>query len=545
MKNILWITLLLLAAGCLDDKSNYDYTEINDLQGKGDARFENMESRYSCYPGETVTITPEVKFTIDSLHPDISYEWYINSELKSKEQSLTFQSEKSGIYQVTFAAIDNKTGMKFFRGTVITVLARWAKSWLILSETPSGESQLSAVLMKIVKVTATDDKGEPYQKDTIVYVGEDMNISPDLGKGPKSLVEHFSVNEYTVADQLMDEIFVLQKDKAVSLHGEELTKEVYAEDEFLGDVPPGFEPVEAVLSYSCKALLDKSGLLYLTPNAVPTQFHTGLYPSEPMYGGEKFSRIIPTNKVGTYSNTFFLAISRDSNCFVGIMDDAKPSSGDNEVTLSPFNSVGARAPFVDNSSVDMSLFKNMTKEVVYIMWEDSGYDDYPEYVSILEENGVYYTHNFRLKSAKDSEGNPTVTIRKSFLQQINAAMFTHFVEAVVFPHKDYLVVANGNDLYRCTFKEDAEPVDPGTKFMSFESPVVAINYKDINSMDFGGGHLGVALENGEFYIFELIVDGETGAVTTRQLYRHAGFGKVRDVIYKFGSLNNLGFWNIN
>lgn len=546
MRNIIWIVLFLLAAGCLEDKSNFDYTEINGLQSVDGEEFQNIESEYTCYQGETLEITPEVKFTIDSIQPDLSYEWYIDGQLTSREHTLVFQSDLSGVYKITFSVVDNKSGMKFFCSSSVTVLSQWAKCWLVLSENPAGESQLSAVLMKIVKTKAVDDRGEEILKDTIIYTGEMINMVPGLGRGPVKLVEHFSVAEFELLPgQIEDEVLVIQQHKTVALNGETLKPEAYSENEFIGEVPESFFPADAVLSYSCKALLDHSGVIYLTPNYVPTEFHAGFYPSEPLFEGEKFSAVIPTNKVATYSAKYFLAISTDANSFVGIIDDGTPSQDDDQIVISQYNSIGARAEIAENSSYDMTLFNNLTREVIYTMWEDSGFDSYPEFVSILKEEGSYYTHHFKLRFAKTDEGDPVLNIQGSWLQPVQAGMFTDFVEAVVFPHKDYLVIANGNDLYRCTYKEEVESVDHGTKFHSFDNRIVAIGYKDINSTEYGGGHLGVALENGDFYILEIIVDEDTGVTTTRELYHHAGFGKVKDVIYKFSSLYNLSSGGIN
>ena len=53
------------------------------------------------------------------------------------------------------------------------------------------------------------------------------------------------------------------------------------------------------------------------------------------------------------------------------------------------------------------------------------------------------------------------------------------------------------------------------------------------------GHLGVALDNGEFRVYEVIIIMTAEAASLRELYRQHGFGDVVDVIFKYDSGSNL------
>ena len=58
MKQSLFLILILLIAGaCLDDKTNYDYKDINNFD---DSKWKitGIESSYSLYPEESITLTP-------------------------------------------------------------------------------------------------------------------------------------------------------------------------------------------------------------------------------------------------------------------------------------------------------------------------------------------------------------------------------------------------------------------------------------------------------------------------------------------------------
>ena len=81
MKRILLYTVLFLLlcciSSCLDDKNDFNYRQINELNGS----IENMNGWYTVSVEEDLYLKPTFKFTIDSIHPDVSYEWYLDGEL--------------------------------------------------------------------------------------------------------------------------------------------------------------------------------------------------------------------------------------------------------------------------------------------------------------------------------------------------------------------------------------------------------------------------------------------------------------------------------
>ena len=60
-------------SGCLDDDNNYNYKQINDLQG-GNFNIENINSGYNLIEGDELLLPPTFNFTIDSITPDVNYE---------------------------------------------------------------------------------------------------------------------------------------------------------------------------------------------------------------------------------------------------------------------------------------------------------------------------------------------------------------------------------------------------------------------------------------------------------------------------------------
>ena len=155
-----------LLAGCLDDDNNYK--PVNDIQG-GSYNFENFAYEYSIFSGQELKLEPTFKFTIDSIRPDVSYEWYVNHQLLPEETgpTYTFKSDKSGTYEVTFAVQDNKSGVKFAKSTSVKVRSVYQRGWAILSD-ENGRSVLHFIIPNTYKYEVTYD-GTTFTRDSLVY----------------------------------------------------------------------------------------------------------------------------------------------------------------------------------------------------------------------------------------------------------------------------------------------------------------------------------------------------------------------------------------
>ena len=53
-KNLIYIFILLSVMACLDDKSNYDYKDLNDFENWDRNGVSNVDSDYTLYPGEEI-----------------------------------------------------------------------------------------------------------------------------------------------------------------------------------------------------------------------------------------------------------------------------------------------------------------------------------------------------------------------------------------------------------------------------------------------------------------------------------------------------------
>ena len=249
-KYLLIIAALLSLTSCLDNKLDESFKEINEVK-----RWENIEESYSVYAGEEIVLAPQVVFTVDSINPEMEFEWYVGTELVSTEPTYTFMSNNIGTHNVTFCPIDKKSGMHFNKLIRISVQSQYETGWMVLSE-EGNKSILSIVMGKKEK---TEDDVE-----YLNYIGVRKDIYPlhndgqSLGSGPRKLVEHYVQDDYAT---IPGEIMVLQQDQPLELHGFSIEKEVFVSDEFLVGAPSNFNVVDATQSASGGYLLNSDGTI--------------------------------------------------------------------------------------------------------------------------------------------------------------------------------------------------------------------------------------------------------------------------------------------
>lgn len=558
MKRILlYIVLFSLLSGissCLDDKNDYNYKQINELDGS----IINMNERYTVSVDEDLYLKPEFKFTIDS-NPDVSYEWYLDGILLDvKTPDYTFNATKTGKYEVTYSVVDNKTGVKFSLSTDITVRSPYLTGWVILSE-KEGKSALSFIKMKSVKRDDIDTEGNPIKCDSIVFYDVEKYFLSNLGTEPKGLMEHIGVaNDFGFSDAVYDEIVVMQgKDNWVELNGNTMEHEVYTKEEFGNDLPKDFEPVEAAMTYSSKLIRDKNGYIYLHKKVLANDFHAGLYISEPLANRTKFKGLYQSHKLHTSYYIVIPACTAD-NSLVGIFDVGRYNEYSHDGTPSAITENSSRR---DGNIVELTEiteekhFRQMSKNIVSMVPATCGPDNrfdrtdgylVPKWVALMEENGAYSIRYFGLKADESAERVTVIDFKEN---PVDVSVFASgYTDMAVFQHKKYVVFASGNKIWYCPYGDSKNnPI----LLKEFEQNIVSISSHDVEQYaryTYHNGHLGVALENGDFFIYEIVEENKVlENVFVNQLYPspeteskdNNNFGKIVDTLYKFGDADGV------
>ena len=576
MKKILkYIFILAAIAGlssCLDDENNYDYKELNDLDGE----ITGMKKEYSLSYAEELTITPSFKFTIDKENPDVSYEWRLDGNLLVDEvkSSCSFRFERGGVHEVTYSVVDNKSGVKFSKSCTINVRSPFTRGWLVLSEGSGQESVLSFVGARTIiyemPVTSPDGtKTGVVDRDSLVYDQIVKNVLPGLGRNPKGLFLNAGyVSEYGEVYEISDEVGVKQE-RWAELNGNTLERSVYTDQEFQGDFPTaGFQPQDIAMTYSSKAVLNTDGYIYWAVNTFANDYHTCTYVSIPLGKDRKFKGVYPSYRMNRY-HCAIPALTQE-NEIVGLMDSALPYSFEN--------------PLLRESTINSQIF-SVKKERYVSEDEDPNYklgdwelismipashvdpkeyltyqDARPGLVTVLHKEGQYELFYFQW-NISDSSRRPGVYNNYSSRLSLNG--LSGYTDMAVFNNKQYVVIAEGANLWYFQYGMEEQAVLK--KLHTFDSPIKALSANDITHRhnEFGNpvvawqpdhnGQLGVALEDGTFAIYEVWEMKEKGQklsteVSINQLFPDPKatepvdnkFGKMVDMIYKYGSIREFG-----
>ena len=537
--------------GCLHDDNNYNYEKLNQLQG-GNTNFGNIKSggdTYSVLQGEELTLAPTFKFTIDSVSPDVSYKWYVNDELQTSETGPTFvfKSDKCGTYEVTFAVMDNKSGLTFAISTTVNVRSIYQRGWCVLSD-EGGRSVLHFIQPTTMTYETVDEDGKPVMRDSLVYHAVLKDVVPDLGTNPVGLMNNIGDMDYQgeFGIEVYDELVVMQ-DRWAELNGNTLEREVWTDQEFGDDLPADFSPKEAAMNSTTKAVLDKNGLIYWMNKADISDFHAGFYTAVGLNNNQKFSRLFQATKWNTYYTNVILALREEDNSFVGIYDGASAPRG----TIVSENNQYMCGTVYDISD-DEGKFKAIDKEVVdalpaaYEAWSDITMAT-AGWLALLRDrtNPTNYELRYFLLDADK------YSVECTEYYEYPGIIMADYRDMAVFNNRHYAVLADGNQLYYFQYLYDPNSgVDGSAVMMPLGEPLPS-PVKALHGFDLRGnpttyyGQLGVALEDGSVYIFSVVEqldgDGVCQGVSRKQVFpdentpsEDRNFGNVVDILYKLG-----------
>ena len=549
---ILYILAILSIIGCLDDKTNYDYRDINDFSLSTTQMFTNWQSNYVLYPGEEVTIEPTVRLSIDTLAQNVSYQWLQDGKLVGEEKAYTYKAEKPGKSKLVFSVIDNDTKVTFSGGTTITVQSPLESGWLLLTESPSGLSELSMVLGRRYTQIVKDEDGYDDERDTVIYSDVKFNIVPNLGSQPIKVVENYAWT--TDDDEVKNELMILQRSGAVEVSGVNLERlMVTAEDFDAGGCPDGFVAKNAVLTWGSKWLLNETDKkIYGALATVTSDLHSGIYSSAPAFNGKEFRDILPCYKIGANADQYkvIITIGMD-NTMYGIIDNGMPTdeyNNDFSIYYDNFNGAFVELEAASGANVDMSWFQNFKGDYIYHSYMEAGYYENP-YFSIVSWGGSYYWHQFTIELPYRYSGEGPLEITSSETGNLNSQMFDDYVDAALLINNSgagsAVLVASGNKIYGATYSKG----ESGMELKGdFPARIAGIAVKDSDNDDYNS-HLGVVCEDGNFYIFEVKPATKTTGMTLEELFHenlkelNPNFGKVVDFIVKYGGDGgNISFY---
>lgn len=559
----IYIAIVLLVgafSSCLDDDNNYNYTEVNELQGG----IKDFKDNYNIIEGDEITFTPSFNLTIDKENPDVRYEWYVDRVLLKDETgpTFTFKGEKGGVFQVTFVVVDNKTDLRFARSTSVLVISRYHRGWCLLSD-EGGRSVLNFIVPTAVHYPVVWGE-EEFIRDSLVYHIVERDVTPGLGTNPKGLVNHIGFADYygdfglTSFDEL-----VVKQDRWVELNGSTLHHEVYTDEEFRGDIPKDFNPVDANMGYSSKALLDKSGLIYFGKKGDAVDFHANTYVSVGLNNSTKFSRLFQSPKLNRWNTSVILALTEEDNSLVGIVDEGEPGYTSSAISDISSGHCGEVLAITDQNNKE-NRFKEIKQTIVdgvaspYSANQDVS--DASSYWTLLlkdEATSEYQLRYFKLffdSRIYCPSFNPSYDDSPSYYET-SLGKINDYRGMANFNVRRSVVIADGNQLYfyqygwnpRNNAPYMGEKLKLGNALPDRVKHIVGLDVcvnEGVQMYPFDA-QLAVVLENGDLYIYGIRetkgLNDTVESVSLNQVYpnektqeKDKNFGNVVDIIYKYG-----------
>lgn len=142
MKNkyLLYFMSCLLFLSCSEDKGNYDYTSIDELEITG------IKNAYTAVIGDSLNIPVTLKHTVDTKDPDMSYNWEIDgrSIANTRELHILPPSDLSFGNKLCRYTVTNKiTGMKYFQTFNTNIVSPFNWGYYFLTEKEDHSTVLS------------------------------------------------------------------------------------------------------------------------------------------------------------------------------------------------------------------------------------------------------------------------------------------------------------------------------------------------------------------------------------------------------------------
>lgn len=139
LRNLLYILVaLLVTASCYDDKGNYDYREINELEILG------IADSYSRDMDEILVIKPQIEGTFYSDTSRFTYAWIMSNEVVSEAFELEYLIDsRPGTKTCRFIVTDKETGVKAFKQFNLSVSSATAGDLIMVLSKYDGRAELS------------------------------------------------------------------------------------------------------------------------------------------------------------------------------------------------------------------------------------------------------------------------------------------------------------------------------------------------------------------------------------------------------------------
>ena len=500
-------TCFLLNA-CYEDKGKYSLIDYNEVT----LDVVTSLTKKNIILGDTVRIVPKMTWKYpdrDTLSFDYRWEMGLGNVV-STERNFEYIPTGCGQFDVNFYMTDQKTGIVAHAShTAIEGQSPYKVGWLILSEKDNRTS------LSYIRRDSWQDEDKKTHYEWVAYpdIYADLYPGNALGTGPIKLE-----NVMTGGEE--DEVMVVQRTGGCYyLSGADFQKVAALHEEFPGAAyPAGVEPVDVRNGGWHDFVLSAGGEVYWRRNVGSETQHVSAFIDIPLYfeGAQDGGKITKLFDLDTKACGAVLMYDEGNSRIVG--------------RITSFNSNSDSGPLnfiYTPDEPDVVKFYDLTGyKVLYL----GDYGDGSGLMAMLKEEstGKYLYQNMEMDSWIDFN-------IMNCTQEVFAGSDVISDNTVYFRirNSSYLFMGEGNRLYF---------YDVNTKRVKLFTSYTTGNIVEI-LQDADAGGIGVALDDGNFYIYKLSTEvladdnpGEKGL-----LFSVSGLGKIVDVEWKWGGSYNWAF----
>lgn len=538
------VMFLLSMTSCYEDKGNYDYKEMNDVE----ISVSTESSSFSL--GDTVKSKPQLTFALGRESLDLEYEWTYDGHVVAHSRDLEWIADTIAQNKdLRLAVLDKSTGVSYFGSATISISSPFKRDgWTVLSE-KEGHSMLTFMRNQtedgVLKPVVTRDIYQMINKES-------------LGSQPVSMYPHW-VEQWDGEDRMISWLWIAQKggQGAVDVSGSSYQREAQLSQMFLEGYPNNFAP-EAVIDLQCLTMaVGEDGTIYTRVKESNLLFNTSRFLNTPLTSDVEGKVKVDGSKIAYApfaGHGGLLLYDKNSGEYLHVTDKL----GSNMT----FNSGKILTLNVDETTYinhpEYARLDNMKDYTVHFVGAcESGIYGRMRYYAIIEHK---QTHKFYLQKfiVRDFSGSVTATsLAATYESQIEAAPeLGQIIDGSskncfsLFRYQEsawqYLFISKGNDLYLYYLKENML-----FKCATFNSPITSVDTQYYNNQ-----YIIVGLESGDAYIMKgytyntsdentidkyVINKGQTIQVTGVDgkfvLYHEKDLGRIIQVMYKPSSGN--------
>ncbi|KIO44135.1 PKD-like family lipoprotein [Sanguibacteroides justesenii] len=285
---LLALFLFVSLYSCYEDKGNYNYKAINEVQITSFITNESdydSEGGYSI--GSTVKVSPELTFALDEENVRLGFQWVLFGEVVSRERELVWIADTAGWFSGRDCYLiiqDSVSGLEFVSGIYSNDanagLQLYIRSddltggWMIVTKR-NGDYVIDYANIEHRRDPVTGEYVVvPY---TIENVFAERNMGLELGGEIKDLECFFVERGFMTPCQVL----ILQEGGIgpVYVDGATFQKSISLADEFVGaSLPQGVNFARAYDKPKGTILLTDDGQVYLRRKDDPDAYFTGKFP---------------------------------------------------------------------------------------------------------------------------------------------------------------------------------------------------------------------------------------------------------------------------